>query len=281
MNREHFITPDALEKRLGNDNLSIVCNFMYLPGQNLDGRDEYNEDRIPGTVYFDLDEIAVQNTTLPHMLASPEQFSKQMGALGISDTDEIVIYDGPGIYSSPRIWYNFHIMGAKNVRILEGGYDRWIVEDREIDENPPAKINPKAFNAEFDASRIVDEKTMLALIKEKRGTILDARSLERYTGEVDEPREGLILGHMPGAISFPFANLVEKGTLIDNAKLRDLIAPLLSNGEPIITTCGSGVTAATLSLALTCAGYSTHAMFDGSWTQWGDPGQDYPIISGA
>ncbi len=281
MNREHFITPDALEKRLGNDNLSIVCNFMYLPGQNLNGRDEYNEDRIPGTVYFDLDEIAVQDTALPHMLASPEQFSKQMGALGIRDTDEIVIYDGPGIFSSSRIWYNFHIMGAKNVRILEGGYDRWIVEDREIDENPPPAIIPKTFNAKFDASRIVDDKTMLALIKEKRGTILDARSYERYTGEVDEPREGLILGHMPGAVSFPFADLVEKGTLIDNAKLRKLIEPILSNGEPVITTCGSGVTAATLSLALTCAGYDTHAMFDGSWTQWGDPEHDYPIISGA
>lgn len=280
MDREHFISPDALEKRLGEDNLSIICNFMYMPGENLDGRDEYEEDRIQGAVYFDLDEISDQSSPLPHMIASPEQFARQMGEMGISESDDIVIYDGPGLFSSARIWWNLRIMGAKSVRILEGGYDQWIGEDRPIDEMPPKEITPKIFNAVFDSSRVVDIRYMEQAVKEKHSTILDARSLQRFAGEVEEPRKGLRLGHMPGARALPFSSMLENGTLFENSKLKDIINPLIEDGKPIITSCGSGVTAAVLSLALTCIGHDTHKLYDGSWTEWGDPDQSYPIATG-
>lgn len=279
MEREHFISPDSLEQRLGEENLSILCNFMYLPGQNLNGRDEFAQDRIPGSVYFDLDEIADQSSSLPHMVASREQFARQMGELGVADTDDIVIYDGPGLFSAARIWWNLRMMGATSVRILEGGYDRWIGEDRPIDETSHVRPVPKTFNASFDAERVVDADAMLKLLNDGNSVILDARSLARFKGEVEEPRAGLRLGHMPGAVSLPFSSIVNNGTLIDNNMLKDLLKPLVSSKKPIVTTCGSGVTAAVLSLALTCAGYETHALFDGSWTQWGDPEHDYPIVN--
>ncbi|MCF6321460.1 MAG: sulfurtransferase [Rhizobiaceae bacterium] len=280
MNRPHFITPDALEKRLGEEGLSIICNFMFMPGDKLDGRTEFNEDRIPGAVYFDLDEIADQSSPLPHMIASPQQFSREMGALGISENDLIIIYDGPGLFSSARIWWNLQIMGAKNVRILEGGYDRWISEDRPIDDKPFKKPPAKTFNAVFDADKVVNAGQMLDLINNRSATILDARSAPRFLGEVEEPRPGLRLGHMPGATSLPFSSLIENGTLIENDALKQILEPLLSEGKPVVTTCGSGVTAAVLALALISAGYELPALFDGSWSEWGDRSQEYPINKG-
>lgn len=280
MDRDHFISPDALEKRLGEDNLSIICNFMYMPGENLDGRDEFNEDRIPGAVYFDLDEVSDRSSPLPHMIASPEQFARQMGEMGISESDDIVIYDGPGLFSSARIWWNLRTMGAMSVRILEGGYDRWIGEDRPIDETPPKEISPKIFNAVFDAERVVDIGQMVQAVDLKDSVILDARSLQRFAGEVEEPRKGLRLGHMPGATPLPFSSLLNNGTLIDNKSLSSIINPLIEDGRPIITSCGSGVTAAVLSLALTSIGHDGHKLYDGSWTEWGDPEQSNSIVTG-
>jgi len=280
MERAHFISPDALESRLGDEGLSIVCNFMYMPGDARDGRTEFNEDRIPGAVYFDLDEIANQSDPLPHMIASPEQFSREMGKLGVGENDLIVVYDGSGIFSSARIWWNLQIMGAKNVRILEGGYDRWISEDRPIDDKPFKMPAPKTFNANFDTKKVVDASQMRKLIDNNQTTILDARSLARFRGEVEEPRPGLRLGHMPGALNLPFSNLIKDGTLIENDALKKVIEPLLSDSKSVVTSCGSGVTAAVLTLALVSAGYDFPALYDGSWTEWGDPGQNYPIIKG-
>ncbi len=290
MKREHFISPDALEKRLGENRLgekrpggnklSIICNYMFMPAENRDGAAEFANERIPGAVFFDIDKIADQSSSLPHMLARPEQFSRQMGELGVSEDDEIVIYDGPGLFSSARIWWNLRIMGATNLRILEGGFKRWKRENRPIDNSPPKPPQPAKFVANFDAERVFTSTQVQVLINSKKGTILDARSAPRYEGSVEEPRPGLRLGHMPGATCLPFTDLIEDGTLIDNNRLRDTIQPLLSNGDPIVTTCGSGVTAAVLSLTLTCAGYDSHVLFDGSWTEWGDPDKDYPIISG-
>ncbi len=281
MDREHFISPDALEARLGSQKLSIICNFMYMPGEKLDGRTEYNEDRIPGAVYFDLDEIADQSSPLPHMIASAEQFGKAMGELGVSDENEIVVYDGPGLFSAPRIWWNLKIMGAKNVRILEGGYDRWIGEDRIIDESPPKPAKKASFNAQFDESAVVDIEFMERAVKNNDCIILDARSLSRFQGEVEEPRPGLRLGHMPNAVSLPFSSLIENGTLLNNNELEKIINPLIEGGKPLITSCGSGVTAAVLSLALTCLGHENHRLYDGSWTEWGDPDKAYPIVKEA
>jgi len=280
MDREQLISPDGLEKRLGEANLSIICNFMTMPGDTRDGAKEFSSERIPGAVYFDIDAVADQSSTLPHMVASAEQFSRQMGELGISESDDIIVYDRPGLFSSARVWWNLKIMGANNVRILEGGFERWKRENRPTDKSAPMVPKPAQFHAEFDAERVVDVEQVLALVKDKKGTILDARSAARYEGSAEEPRPGLRLGHMPGAVCLPFTDLIEDGSLIDNKRLLEKIKPLLSNGEPIITTCGSGVTAAVLSLALSELGIEGHGLYDGSWTEWGDPNQDYPIATG-
>jgi thiosulfate/3-mercaptopyruvate sulfurtransferase len=280
LEREHFITADTLERRLGEDGLSIVCNFMVLPGDEYDGPAEFAQTRIPGAVYFDLDEIADKSSKLPHMIATPEQFSRQMSELGISHDDDIVVYDRSGLFSSARIWWNLRLMGATNVRILEGGFERWKRENRPMETTPHESPEPTHFIASIDGDQVVDAEQVLKLIYDNKGTILDARSTGRYNGESEEPRKGLRLGHMPGALSLPFTKLIEDGTLVDNNKLRNVLQPLLFRDGPIVTTCGSGVTAAVLTLALTCAGYDNHALYDGSWTEWGGPDDNYPIISG-
>ena len=278
MKREHFISPQALENRLGEENLSIICNFMYLPTENRDGAGEYAQERIPGAVYFDLDRIAEQSTLLPHMIAQPQQFARQMGELGISEHDDIVVYDGPGLFSSARIWWNLRLMGATNVRILEGGYNGWKEQKRPIDYSPTLKPEAKKFTADFDASMVVNAAQVLTQSNGKIGVILDARSKARFDGDGAEPRKGLRLGHIPGSVNLPFTDLLEDGKLIDNNALKKILEPTVSNKDSIVTTCGSGVTAAVISLALTCAGYDDHALFDGSWTQWGDPEANYPVV---
>lgn len=280
MERQHFISPDALEQRLGNDDLSILCNFMYLPNQKGDGYQEFLEDRIPGAVFFDIDKIADQESELPHMIAPADQFAKQMGELGVSDQDLIVIYDGPGLYSSARIWWNLKVMGATNVRILEGGYDLWIDEDRPVDETPFSAPVPKNFDAKFDAGKVINAQELLALIDRKSGTVLDARSLARFRAEADEPREGLRSGHMPESVSVPFTDLIENGKLIENNRLQEVFKLIVSDKGSLVTSCGSGVTAAVLSLALDSAGYHDHRLFDGSWTQWGDEKYGLPVLKG-
>ncbi len=284
MDRQHFISPDALEKRLGEDGLSIICNLMPMPGTDIDGRQEYNEDRIPGAVYYDVDEISDTSSSLPHMIASEDQFGHQLGSLGVSDTDAIVVYDGAGMFSSARVWWNLRLMGAKDVRILEGGYDRWIGEDRPIDEDAPSTPTKTTFNAKLQRSGVTEINEMIEIVKNGSRTILDARALQRFQGSVEEPRKGLRLGHMPGAISMPFADMIENGTLKNNNDLEKIVNSILQDRAgnkalPIVTSCGSGVTAAVLTLALTSLGYTDLSLFDGSWTQWGDPDKDYPIIS--
>lgn len=279
MKREHFITPDALKKRLGDHDLSIICNFMSMPGDDRDGLEVFQSERIPGAVYYDIDKIADQTSSLPHMIAGSEQFSSQMGELGISENDAIVVYDGSGLFSSARIWWNLRLMGARNVRILEGGFNRWKSGNYRTDTKSPNQPERVLFQAKFNPQQVISSDQLLKVIDENNGTILDARSSARFNGTVDEPRKGLRLGHMPDAVSLPFTDLISDGSLINNNCLKEIIEPLLTNGEPIITTCGSGVTAAVLSLALTCAGYDSHRLFDGSWTEWGGPESDFPIIN--
>ncbi|MCP4185590.1 MAG: 3-mercaptopyruvate sulfurtransferase [Hyphomicrobiales bacterium] len=279
MEREHFITPDALNRHLGDQDLSIICNFMTMPGDDRDGHEEFRQERIPGAVYFDIDRIADQTSNLPHMIADSEHFSTLMGELGVSENDDIIVYDGPGLFSSARIWWNLRLMGARNVRVLEGGFMRWKKGYYPIESKPPNKPDPVSFNVELIPQQVISSSQLLDLVNEGNGTILDARSLARFNGTADEPRKGLLLGHMPGAISLPFTQLIDDGSLISNDRLRQIFEPLLTNGGPIVTTCGSGVTAAVLSLALTCAGYDSHRLFDGSWTEWGDQESDFPIIN--
>lgn len=280
MSCDFLISPQALEDLLGKPGLSIVNASWFLPTTKRDAKAEYLEERIPGSVFFDIDEIVDKNNPYPHMLAGPQEFARAVGDLGISNEDEIVVHDGPGLFSSARVWWNFRIMGAKNVRVLEGGYDRWELEDRPIEFDEPPPVTPKTFTPQFDASKVVDKKHVLDSVTRKTATVLDARAGPRFRGEAPEPREGLQSGHAPGAISLPFDSLVAKGTLLDKAALRTVLEPIVAENDTLITSCGSGVTAAVLTLALTCAGFDNHVLYDGSWAEWGaDP--DLPIETGA
>lgn len=280
MRCEFLISPEELEGLLGKPGVSIVNASWFLPTTKRDAKSEYLEERIPGSVFFDIDEIIDASSALPHMLASPQDFAAAVGELGISNEDEIIVYDGPGLFSSARVWWNFRIMGVEKVRILEGGYDRWELEDMPIEFDEPKPIVPKIFVANFDSTKVVSKDYVLENILTKSATILDARAGPRFRGEAPEPREGLRSGHAPGAISLPFDDLVAKGTLLDVEALKEILEPIVSGNAQLITSCGSGVTAAVLTLALTCAGYDNHVLYDGSWAEWGaDP--ELPIETGA
>lgn len=273
-----FISTQQLELALGRDDLSVVDASWYLPQMNRDAIKEYADGHIPGAVYFDLDRIAMQDTGLPHMLASPTRFADTVGALGISDQDLIVVYDGAGLFSAARVWWNFKIMGATNVVVLEGGFPRWKNESREISSSTPQRAG-KQFRPvplEHAAKNAAD---VLDALDAKSHQVVDVRPAPRFAGEVAEPRAGLRSGAMPGAKNLPFSELVQDGALVSDAKLRALFLEAgIDAGQPIISTCGSGVTAPMLNLALAQLGHDHMHVYDGSWAEWGGR-DDLPVVA--
>ncbi|MCG6859226.1 MAG: sulfurtransferase [Salaquimonas sp.] len=268
--RPFTVAPDELQARLGEPNLRIVDGSWYLPVQGRDGRAEFDAGRIPGAVYFDLDAISDQASPLPHMLATPGAFAAAIGAMGISETNDIVVYDGPGLFSSARVWWNFHVMGAKSVRVLDGGFDLWKAQGRPVENGAPKPHEPAVFNTEFDSGRVRSIADIRANLKLGEQLILDARPYGRFTGEEPEPRPGLTSGHIPGAQSMPAHIFSVDGRLKDIAELKEMFAAnALKPGRHAITSCGSGVTAAIISLALETIGHSENSLYDGSWAEWG------------
>jgi thiosulfate/3-mercaptopyruvate sulfurtransferase len=270
MAEDFFITSEELASRLGKPGVKIVDGSWYLPAMNRDGFAEYCESRIPGAVYFDINAIADTSTDLPHMLPKPDFFAAETGKLGISESDEIIVYDGPGVFSSARVWWTFRVMGASNVRILSGGFDEWKKLGLPIENGEPAAVEPAQFNVNFKADNVRDLAYMQNNIRRGETIVMDARPFGRYTGEVPEPRPGLRSGHIPSSRSLPAMDIVRDGTLIPLAELRLAFndAGLLADRH-ITTTCGSGVTAAILSLGLETLGHSSHSLYDGSWAEWG------------
>lgn len=272
-----FIDADELQAVLGAPDLRIVDASWYLPAQGRDGAAEFQAARIPGAVRFDLDAIADRTSPLPHMLASPEAFSQAVGALGIAETDTIVVYDAPGLFSAPRVWWNFRIMGAGSVRILAGGFDRWRAGGRPVETGAPHIPRPAVFNAAFQPGKVASLADMRANIGSGGALVLDARPFGRFAGVDPEPRAGLASGHIPGAKSLPWDTLVADGELKDVETLRELFHNVsLEKGRPVVTTCGSGVSAAILTLALESVGHEQNALYDGSWTEWGSA-EDAPV----
>ena len=263
---------------LSNPDVSFVDGSWYLPSQNRNAKEEFNTARIPGSVFFDIDAIADPDTDLPHMLPHPEVFAEVAGVLGLSHDKLIIVYDGLGMFSAPRVWWTLKTMGAQNVKILEGGFDSWKIENLPIERGTPKQARQSIFQAHFSHNRVASQKDVENNIKYGRAILLDARPVDRFNGTAPEPREGMRSGHIPNSLSLPASDLVENGTLIDAQKLNKKFHDMfIYPDSEVITTCGSGVTAAILILALHESGRENTKLYDGSWAQWGRP--DGPEIS--
>ena len=265
-----LVTPDWLNAALARDDIKVVDASWYLPAQNRDAKAEYEAGHIPGAVYFDIDAIADQKTDLPHMLPDAPAFARAAGALGLSDTDTIIVYDGLGLFSAPRVWWTLRVFGAKNVRLLSGGFPAWTRAGLPTEAGWPDPA-PVHFDARLDPNAAVDYAAVLALLGDNAGSIVDARPAPRFAGEAPEPRPGLRSGHMPGSRNVPFDRLLDQnGELAEAETIRAVFTEAgVDLDQPLVTTCGSGVTAAVLSFALAAIGKEDVALYDGSWAEWG------------
>ncbi len=247
----------------------VVVNAWMPPLDNPAAKPEYFENHIPGSVFFDVNAICDSDNPLPHMLPQPHVFASEMRKLGIGDGQTIVVYDGYGIYCAPRVWWTFKAFGARRVYVLNGGLPKWIAEGRATDDQTPAR-SESHFTARLDHSFVRDLADMKTITSDGSMQILDARSSARFSGTAPEPRAGLRSGHMPGALNLPFTEVVRDGKMRDVDALKKAFDQAgVTADKPIVTTCGSGVTAAVLSLALLEAGLGESAVYDGSWSEWG------------
>lgn len=275
-----LVSTDWLAAHLRDPDLRILDASWYLPDTGRTPRAEYNAAHIPGARFFDIDEISDQRSALPHMAPPVEKFMSRLRAMGVGDGHQVVIYDGAGLFSAARVWWTFRLMGKTDVAVLDGGFPKWRAEGREIEDLPPV-VKDRHMTVSRQNQLVKDVTQVAHSSKLREAEILDARSAARFKGEAPEPRPGLRSGHIPGSKNVPFSTLLNPdGTMKSVPDLRATFqAAGVDLAKPAITTCGSGVTAAVLSLALERIGHRNHSLYDGSWAEWGMY-DDLPVEKG-
>jgi len=265
-----LVSTDWLAKHLADPDLRVFDASSYLPAMGRDGRAEYDAAHIPGARFFDIDDNSDARSDLPHMAPPVEKFISRMRAMGVGDGHQVVVYDGAGLHSAARVWWLFRLMGKTDIAVLDGGFGKWQAEGRAVEDMPPI-MRDRHITVSRQNHLVRDVTQVAAASKLGDHEILDARSPGRFRGEDPEPREGLRGGHIPGSKCVHYTTLLNSdGTMKDVDGLRAVFdAAQVDLGKPIITTCGSGVTAAVISLALERIGHDRHSLYDGSWSEWG------------